>query len=136
MAQFCPYQRRFDGSNGRVHLAESLTLNGALGVNGNLSLIAGQVYPTTGSSFAITSTETDGTITFGRSSDALPVTPYSAGGNLTVQAANIVQGFRWHKMLDYCQRIVREIAFLIEAPALNGQSQDLMGLVEKPEILT
>ncbi len=68
------------------------TLRGGIAVNGDLTMIAEQIYPTTGTSFAITSTAANGTVTFGRSSGVTPATPYSAGGNLLVQAANIVQG--------------------------------------------
>ncbi|HEX3943501.1 MAG TPA: filamentous hemagglutinin N-terminal domain-containing protein, partial [Rhizomicrobium sp.] len=68
------------------------SLVGQLAVNGNLEITAGQVYPTTGSTFYITSSAEDGTITFARSGTATPPTPYSAGGNLTIQSANIVQG--------------------------------------------
>ena len=68
------------------------TLKGMLSVNGDLTMIASQIYPTTGSSFAITSTAADGTITIGRSSGKTPATPYSAGGNLSIHAAHIVQG--------------------------------------------
>jgi len=68
------------------------SLLGQLAVNGNLSITAGQVYPTTGSTFYVTSSAADGTITFARSSEETPPTPYSAGGNLLIQAANIVQG--------------------------------------------
>ena len=69
------------------------TLQGQLAVNGNLRIVAGQVYPTTGSSFLVTSTARNGRIVFARrSADPIPASPYSAGGSLTVQAANIVQG--------------------------------------------
>ncbi len=68
------------------------SLVGQLAVNGNLEITAAQVYPTTGSTFYITSAGAGRTITFARSSDETPPTPYSAGGNLTIQAANIVQG--------------------------------------------
>jgi filamentous hemagglutinin family protein len=68
------------------------TLKGMISVNGDLSMTAAQIYPTTGASFAITSTAGDGTISFGRSGAAVPATPYSAGGNLLIQAAHIVQG--------------------------------------------
>jgi filamentous hemagglutinin family protein len=67
------------------------TLNGMIAANGNLSFTAGQIYPTTGSSFAITSAAADGVITFGRTGNA-PAAPYSADGNLLVQASKIVQG--------------------------------------------
>jgi len=61
--------------------------------NGNLSLTARQVYPTTGTTFSITSAGADATIRIGRSgSGEAPPVPYSAGGNLSIQAAHIVQG--------------------------------------------
>ena len=83
-----PWQQVFNQS------AETVpnSLLGQLAVNGNLSIRAGQVYPTTGSTFFVTSSAADGTITFARSSADTPATPYSAGGNLLIQAANIVQG--------------------------------------------
>ncbi len=68
------------------------SLFGQLAVNGNLTITAGQVFPTTGSTFYITSAAEDGTITFARAAGPAPATPYSAGGNLRVQAVNIVQG--------------------------------------------
>ncbi len=69
------------------------TLIGQLSaLNGNLTIDAAQVYPTTGSTFYVTSAAVDGTITFGRTTAKAPPTPYSAGANLTIQAANIVQG--------------------------------------------
>ncbi len=68
------------------------TLDGALAANGNLNLIAAQIYPTTGTTFAISSAAANGTISIGRSSTSDPATPYSAGGNLGIYAANIVQG--------------------------------------------
>jgi len=100
---------RFDGSFGRVELwasdelrltgvvpAEAVYLGGTadslageLRVAGDLRIVAGQVYPTTASSFTIASAAGD--IRFERSGDATPATPYSAGGNLRVEAANIVQ---------------------------------------------
>jgi len=83
-----PWQQIFNQGAETV----SNSLLGQLAVNGNLSITAGQVYPTTGSTFYVTSSAADGTITFARSSDVTPPTPYSAGGNLLIQAANIVQG--------------------------------------------
>lgn len=83
-----PWQRVFDQDPQSV--AQSLV--GQLAVNGNLSITSGQVFPTTGSTFAVTSAAEDGTITFARAAGPAPATPYSAGGNLLVQAANIVQG--------------------------------------------
>jgi filamentous hemagglutinin family protein len=68
------------------------TLVGSVSGNGNLAFNAGQIYPATGSSFSILSAGTNSTISFGRSGSVLPAAPYSAGGNLLVQAANIVQG--------------------------------------------
>ncbi len=68
------------------------TLKGALGVNGDLTIKAAQIYPTTGTNFTITSSADDGTISIGRSGGDTPAVPYSAGGNLTIQAAHIVQG--------------------------------------------
>jgi filamentous hemagglutinin family protein len=68
------------------------TLNGALAAGGNLSLAAAQIYPTTGSTFTVTSAAANGTITIGRSSSDTPAMPYSAGGSLGIFAANIVQG--------------------------------------------
>lgn len=70
----------------------SNTLVGQLAVNGNLTIDAAQVYPTTGSTFYVTSTAADGTITFGRTTSAAPPVPYSAGADLTIQAANVVLG--------------------------------------------
>lgn len=68
------------------------TLKGMLSVQGDLSLVAAQIYPTTGTSFDVTSAAADGTITIGRSGSTTPPVPYSAGGNLAIQAAHIVQG--------------------------------------------
>ncbi len=68
------------------------SLMGQLAVSGDLAISAGQVYPTTGSTFYVTSAAADGTIIFARSTENDPATPYSAGGNLTVQADTIVQG--------------------------------------------
>ncbi len=68
------------------------TLKGALAVNGNLTIKAAQIYPTTGSTFAITSAAANGTIAIGRSGTDTPPVPYTAGGNLSIQAANILQG--------------------------------------------
>lgn len=68
------------------------TLNGQIAANGDVAFDAGQIYPTTGSSFAITSASATGTVAFGRNGTDVPDAPYSAGGNLLVQAANIIQG--------------------------------------------
>jgi filamentous hemagglutinin family protein len=80
-----PYQLTFGVGDAPPSLA------GQLAVNGDLILKAGQVYATTGSSFAVTSAAADGVLTVERSSSATPATPYSAGSKLTLQAANIVQ---------------------------------------------
>lgn len=66
------------------------SLRGMLAVNGDLSIVAGQVYPTTGSSFALTSAALDGKISFDRSNADTPDTPYSAGGDLLIQASEVV----------------------------------------------
>ncbi len=71
-------------------IAPPPSLMGQLAVNGNLNLTAAQVYATTGSSFDITSTAKTGVITIAAMSPT-PPTPFSAGSNLTIQAANIVQ---------------------------------------------
>jgi hypothetical protein len=70
----------------------SNTLQGQLSVNGDLTIDAAQIYPTTGSTFYVTSAAANGTITFGRTTATAPDAPYSAGANLTIQAANVVQG--------------------------------------------
>lgn len=67
------------------------SLSGELLVNGNLRISATQIYPTTGSTFLIASSSATGTIKFVRPTDSKAPTPYSAGGDLTVQAAHIVQ---------------------------------------------
>ncbi len=46
------------------YLPSTSTLDGGLVVNGNLSIVAGQVYPSTGSTFTISSTAANGTISF------------------------------------------------------------------------
>ena len=66
------------------------SLQGQLASAGDLTLAAGQVYATTGSTFAVTSAAAEGMITI-QGTGAPPATPYSAGSILTVQAANIEQ---------------------------------------------
>ncbi len=73
-------------SNGIV----ASTLIGQLAVNGDLTLQAAQVYPTTGSSVSITSTGAAGLIRV-QGEGAAPATPYSAGGALQIQAAQVDQ---------------------------------------------
>ncbi len=73
------------------------TLIGQLAANGDLTLQSAQVYPATGTSFTVSTSgvaspaaSNGGVITF-NSVGATPATPYSAGGSLLVQAANIDQ---------------------------------------------
>ncbi|MDG2527256.1 filamentous haemagglutinin family protein [Caulobacter endophyticus] len=80
-----PYQLRFDQGDATPSLA------GQLAVNGDLTLKAGQVYATTGSTFSVTSAASDGVLRIERASATTPVTPYSAGSRLTLQADTIVQ---------------------------------------------
>ena len=68
------------------------SLRGAIVANGDLTLNAAQIYPTTGTTFTIVSTGAASKISIGRGGTADPGTPYSAGGALTIQAANIDQG--------------------------------------------
>ena len=75
------------GANGVV----ASTLIGQLAVNGNLTLHASQVYPTTGSTFALTSIGRAGTIAFQAAAATTPAAPYSAGGKLYVLANTIDQ---------------------------------------------
>jgi filamentous hemagglutinin family protein len=83
---------RLTGVSPHAVAGKSVTpsLMGQLAVNGDLDVSAAQVYATTGSSFDVSSAAAKGTITI-RSAGATPATPYSAGGNLLIQAANIVQ---------------------------------------------
>ena len=86
------------------------SLSGQLLVAGDLTIRAAQVYPTTGTgnlqqlidaqragqpldvdAFVVASIGAGSTIRFERSSETAPAAPYSAGGNLLVQAANIEQ---------------------------------------------
>ncbi|MCK9917118.1 filamentous hemagglutinin family protein [Microbacteriaceae bacterium K1510] len=82
-----PWQQVYYPNGGNT----TTTLKGQIAANGNVNFIAGQLYPATGSTFTITSSAANGTVTFG-GSGATPAAPYSAGGNLTVLAANILQG--------------------------------------------
>jgi filamentous hemagglutinin family protein len=67
------------------------SLAGQLAVNGDLNITAAQVYPTTATSFSITSAAANGEIRFARSGAADPAAPYSAGGSLLIQANKILQ---------------------------------------------
>jgi filamentous hemagglutinin family protein len=82
-----PWQQVFG-----VNAAEPSSLVGQLAVNGDLNLTAAQVYPTTGSTFYVSSAGAKGTIRFAGQPGSAPPLPFSAGGALWVQAANIVQG--------------------------------------------
>jgi filamentous hemagglutinin family protein len=75
----------------------STTLMGQLAANGDVTLASAQIYPTTGTTFAISTSGVSspmaskgGLITFS-GVGAAPAAPYSAGGTLTVEAANINQ---------------------------------------------
>jgi filamentous hemagglutinin family protein len=83
-----PWQQTYNVDGATV--ANSLA--GHLAVNGDLNITAAQVYPTTGSTFIVSSAADDGTITFAATAGSTASAPYSAGGALLVQAANIVQG--------------------------------------------
>ena len=114
------YQRRFRLTGvqpailtlapGSSVLPVASSLSGQLVVAGDLTIKAAQVYPTTGTGslqqqidaeragrnvtpepFLIASTGIDATIRFERASTGNPAAPWSAGGNLLVQAAHIVQ---------------------------------------------
>ncbi len=95
---------------GSSALPVASSLAGQFVVNGDLTIRAAQLYPTTGTGslqqeinaqragtpatvapYLIASTGAAATIRFERATTANPATPYSAGGNLLVQAANIVQ---------------------------------------------
>jgi filamentous hemagglutinin family protein len=68
------------------------SLVGQLAVNGDLHITAGQVYPTTGTAFAITSIADNGVISIASAGGPTPAAPLSAGGELLIQAAQIIQG--------------------------------------------
>lgn len=78
-----------------AHLDGDLTtLEGAFVAPGTLRVQAAQVFATTGSTFYLGSTLTDGTVptvTLTRSAETAPLTPYSAGSRLLVLGANIQQ---------------------------------------------
>lgn len=95
---------------GTSTLAVASSLGGELVVNGDLTIRAAQVYPTTGTGslqaaidaeragsvsaavpYRLLSTGADATIRFERAQAADPAAPYSAGGSLLVQAAHIEQ---------------------------------------------
>lgn len=78
-----------------AHLDGDLTtLEGAFVAPGTLRVQAAQVFATTGSTFYLGSTLTDGTVptvTLTRSAETAPLTPYSAGSRLLVLGTNIQQ---------------------------------------------
>lgn len=95
---------------GTAALALASSLGGEFVVNGDLTIKAAQVYPTTGTGslqaaidaerggaastavpYRLLSTGADATIRFERAQATDPAAPYSAGGNLLVQAAHIEQ---------------------------------------------
>jgi len=63
---------------------------GNLVAGGDITLLAQQVYPSTLSDYRIASTDRSGTITVAKA-DGTAVTPLSAAGKLTLEAANIDQ---------------------------------------------
>ncbi|MFM9978826.1 MAG: filamentous hemagglutinin family protein [Sphingomonadaceae bacterium] len=68
------------------------TLIGELVARGDVNFTAGQIYPTTGTIYTIELVGANNTLTFGRSPGDLPEVPYSAGGQFSGYAANIVHG--------------------------------------------
>ncbi|HZZ90768.1 MAG TPA: filamentous hemagglutinin family protein [Caulobacteraceae bacterium] len=83
-----PWQQNFNIGADTV----TNSLAGQLAVNGDLTITAAQIYPTTGSSFIVSSAAAEGVITFAKTAGSDASTPYSAGGSLLVQASQIVQG--------------------------------------------
>jgi len=90
--------------------AEPVSLSGQLVASGDLTIRAAQLYPTTGTgnlqqqidaarrgqaievpSYLIAATGPEARIRIERSGTATPASPYSAGGNLTIQAATVEQ---------------------------------------------
>lgn len=63
----------------------------AIYTGGDLTITAGQVYPESGVWALLQSVARDGTITIARSSDEAQAVPLSAGGRITLSAANVVQ---------------------------------------------
>lgn len=69
------------------------TFYGQIWSAGDLSFQAERLYPVSAVDFEIVSSAANGTVTFSKpAGSATPVAPLSAGGSLTVSAANIVQG--------------------------------------------
>jgi filamentous hemagglutinin family protein len=83
-----PWQTVFDQNPGSA----PNSLVGQLAVARTLNIRAGEIYPTTGASFEVTSSGTHGTINIGvGAAGASKDIPYSAGGSLLIQAHEIVQ---------------------------------------------
>ncbi len=83
-------------SRGDLRLLASSPLNvEAIGTqlhsNADLSLLAAQIYPTTGAK-ALIRTTADSTLRIGRSSNLLPAQPYSVFGSLSLDAGTLLQG--------------------------------------------
>lgn len=95
---------------GSSNLPIASALSGQFVVAGNLNINAAQLYPTTGTGslqqeinaqragttataapYVVASTGANATIRVSRAGTSTPAPPYSAGGNLLIQAANIVQ---------------------------------------------
>ena len=83
-------------SRGDIRLLGGSALNGLsgsltteLGTAGDLFLTAAQIYPATG---VVAQVRAGGTLSIARSGDAVPATPLSAFGNLTLLADQVLQG--------------------------------------------
>lgn len=83
-----PWQQTFNSNPQSVSNSQI----GQLVLTGNLNITAAQVYPTTGSTFSISSAASSGAITFASMPGSTPGPAYSAGGSLLVQANTIIQG--------------------------------------------
>jgi filamentous hemagglutinin family protein len=59
--------------------------------NADLTLLAAQIYPTTGATARVKTT-TDSTLRIGRTTDTLPSQPYSVFGSLSLDAGTLLQG--------------------------------------------
>ncbi|AXA53495.1 filamentous hemagglutinin family protein [Pseudomonas thivervalensis] len=59
--------------------------------NADLTLLAAQIYPTTGATARVKTT-TDSTLRIGRTTDTLPAQPYSVFGSLSLDAGILLQG--------------------------------------------
>ena len=91
------------GTPPAVNVPFSPNFEGALETSANLNLQGAQLYPTTATGFAINdlpvagtlsspASPTSVTISSPLSSGTIPATPLSAGGSLSINATNIVQG--------------------------------------------